>query len=351
MRVHDVRDVRRTAAKALTQGAQVVRRSTVEWKVSGNCTEPVMVTLTGRPGRKPGAPVWRYSADQFASSDPRFWATALPLAKTQVVRDAANNPIWMDIEARCRKCPACLRARARMWTERAIAELRAASRSWMGSLTLSADQQHLMMCRASTRLKNGAVRWSSLTEDEQLAERHREISREITLWIKRVRKRSCARLRFFIVMERHKSGLPHYHLLVHEGAVPVGKRVLQEEWPLGFSNFKLVEMESGAQSRTARYVAKYLTKANEARVRASVGYGNPPWGIVAPQRESMTHPKFFSGRLINGKMDRSAAQITERARRSEAGSPCETGNVPAGEADGPATGTQTRSAAPSSVAT
>lgn len=275
MRVHDVRDLRATALRVLDQGALISRRSTVEWDVSGNCQNAKLVTLTGRPARKEEAPTWRYGESEFPTTDPRFWATYAPERKQHVVRDEHNNPLWLDFTVRCRKCDKCLAARSRLWTERAIAETRFASRTWMGTLTLSPEQHYVMECRASHRLKSGAVVWSSLNEDDQLGERHREISREITLWLKRVRQASNAKLRFLLVMERHKTGLPHYHCLIHEGAIPVVKRVLSDQWKLGFSKFKLVEQEAGSLQRASYYVAKYLTKAANARVRASVGYGNP----------------------------------------------------------------------------
>lgn len=351
MRVHDARDLRATAAKALSQGAKVARRSTVEWNVSGNCTDSKMITLTGRNPRRVGAPVWRHPPDRYAVSDRRFWQTCSPERKHQVVRGTANNPIWIDIEARCRKCAACLRARARMWTERAIAECRQAGRTWMGTLTLSPHQHHLMMCRASHRLKQSVVRWSSLSAEEQLSERHKEISKEITLWLKRVRKNSHAVLRFLLVMEQHKNGLPHYHVLIHEGAVPVVKRVLEGEWKLGFSKFKLVEQEARALQRSARYVAKYLTKANEARVRASVGYGNPPWGIADRREKRRPTTKKISeaGLTENVTIYSGSKTPTEQGGQSEPGPvTTETGTVPAWPCA--SAGTQTCEAAPATLA-
>lgn len=272
-RIHDVRDLRATAARALENGATVARRSTVKWNVSGSCSNSVNITLTGRPGRRASAPTWRYPAGKHPPSDRRFWATYSPERKHQVVSETSNNPLWLDIEARCRRCPQCLAARARLWRERMEYETRLASRTWLGTLTLSAQAHHLMMCRASTRLRRSAVCWDRLTETEQLIERHSEISKEITLWLKRVRSQSEADIRLICVMERHKTGLPHYHLLIHEGAAPVVKRVLQSQWKLGFTNFKLIEAEATAHAKACRYVAKYLMKSAEARVRASVRYG------------------------------------------------------------------------------
>lgn len=93
---------------------------------------------------------------------------------------------------------------------------------------------------------------------------------EITKYLKRVRKKSGAPLRYILVAEAHKSGLPHYHMLIHEcdPSRQVRHKDLTAAWSWGFTRFKLVET-----SNTAWYVCKYLSKAQLARVRASVRYG------------------------------------------------------------------------------
>lgn len=186
----------------------------------------------------------------------------------------------VEIDVRCRRCDNCLRHRARLWRARAIAETDHAARTWFGTLTLSPDAHYRALCAADLRLRRQGVTFGSLTSSEQFLERHREISREITLWLKRVRKESDAKIRYLLVCEAHKSGLPHYHILIHEcdEAKPVRVRTLQGQWRQGFSSFKLVDRHA------APYVTKYLSKALLARVRASGAYGkSPPLGI-GPQR-------------------------------------------------------------------
>lgn len=280
--VKDIRDVRAVASKALDHGATVTRRSTVSWDCSGVCLDPVTITLTGRNARRPGGIEWREpDPSKYATTDPRFWQTCHRSEKHQIVSGTRNNPLWVDITAPCRKCEKCRDKRRRLWRARAIAEIRASSRTWFGTLTLSPEQHYLMQCRAHRRLKLGAVKWSSLHQDDQLIEEHREVSIEITLWLKRVREQSKAALRILCVMEPHKSGLPHYHVLIHEAATPVVKSVLKSQWAaMGFSRWKLIPSEASEQQRAASYVAKYLMKTTRARVRASVDYGNPLKGIA-----------------------------------------------------------------------
>ena len=101
-----------------------------------------------------------------------------------------------------------------------------------------------------------------------MAWRHREISVEITLMLKRMRKAGM-QFRYCIVMEAHASGLPHYHLLLHEFGDQISHAKLTPLWVFGFSRWKLAEDNRHASV----YAAKYLSKNSEARVRASLYYG------------------------------------------------------------------------------
>jgi len=80
----------------------------------------------------------------------------------------------------------CLRASE--WTSRAISEVRDAARTWFGSLKLSTESQHLMVSRARQRLWSGGTDFDMLSPNDQFTERMREIGREVTLYLKRVRK-------------------------------------------------------------------------------------------------------------------------------------------------------------------
>ena len=97
-----------------------------------------------------------------------------------------------------------------------------------------------------------------------------EVGREVTRYLKRVRKESGARVRYLLVAERHKSGQPHLHIMVHEADQerPVRYATLANQWKLGFVHFKLAQ-----DTKTAAYVCKYISKALLARVRASLRYG------------------------------------------------------------------------------
>lgn len=127
-----------------------------------------------------------------------------------------------------------------------------------------------MVSRARQRLWSGGTDFDALSPHEQFMERMTEIGREVTLYLKRVRKESGARVRYLLVAEAHKTGLPHLHILVHEASPdkPVRHKTLEGQWKLGFTRFKLAH-----DVKTASYVCKYISKALLARVRASLRYG------------------------------------------------------------------------------
>lgn len=146
-----------------------------------------------------------------------------------------------------------------------------ATRTWFGTLTLRPELQHRAKLEAAVYVKRrGIGDFEAMSEKEQFSARHRIVSQWLTKYIKRVRKSSGAPLRYLLVAEAHQSGLPHYHMLVHESSPehPVTERVLRLKWTLGFSRWSL------ANEKSAAYVCKYLTKTAMARVRASRGYGS-----------------------------------------------------------------------------
>lgn len=181
----------------------------------------------------------------------------------------------------CRQCPNCLERRRRHWRERIVKELRQADRSWFGTLTVEPEQQFLASLRAERDCLRRGVPWRELNEKQRFAAVVKALAPELTLWIKRVRKNSGAHIRYCLVAESHKSGLPHFHVVIHHRVVPVRYKTLKEAWRLGFSDFKLVE----ENHNVARYLAKYLAKALGSRVRASARYGSNDLDLSPNGRE------------------------------------------------------------------
>lgn len=92
---------------------------------------------------------------------------------------------------------------------------------------------------------------------------------------KRLRKAGLS-FRYFAVVERHKSGQPHLHFVLHESDDKILKRILQAYWPWGHSNVSIVggnAKNAAAPDKAAWYVVKYLSKSYQARQWVSLGYG------------------------------------------------------------------------------
>lgn len=184
--------------------------------------------------------------------------------------EAQRQRRYGDMLVRCRKCLKCLEHRSTVWAARACAELAVAQRTWFGTLTLSPEAQECAYWEARKRYRTGGSKdFDALPEAEQFAARHRVINDDLTRYLKRVRKESAASLRYLLVVEAHKTGLPHYHMLLHERLGQVRKRTLDSQWISGFTRWRLVE----PGVTPAFYVSKYLAKSALARVRASRLYG------------------------------------------------------------------------------
>lgn len=221
---------------------------TYEWDISGRCERPV----------------------------PRELYAAPPAAdKTRMIEVTTGTPkpLRLIMFVKCRKCESCMKARGLHWKLRAEKEISLSARTWFGTLTLgpSEHQGVLNQARAHARARL-AVDFDTLSPEEQFRRSHKISGALVTKYLKRVRKESSGPLRHMIIAERHKSGLIHYHGLVHEmfPGLGVTERLLRTKWTHGFSKWNVVQ----DQKKPAAYVTKYLTKSSLVRVRASKNYGS-----------------------------------------------------------------------------
>lgn len=182
-----------------------------------------------------------------------------------------QKKVFTEVKSRCRKCDACLRHRRRLWSARASDELKAAHRTWFATLTVNPHNRFLSMLHASSTAEAaGHGGWNEMTAQNQFRYLVKNINLDVDRYLKRVRKHGS--LRYLLVSEAHKDGFPHFHALIHEAGVQLTKRVLESNWRLGYSQFRLVD---SADPRSAFYVCKYLSKDAQTRVRASRQYGRP----------------------------------------------------------------------------
>lgn len=179
------------------------------------------------------------------------------------------------------------------WTE-FTAEM--GGRTWFGTLTVAPEWQRDAVAAAFAKWADSTGRSSAEWWDEpQCDERFRLVRDEMVGWVQRYWKRlrtgvkRCERcypakprkksgewdhppaaFKYYLVFERHRSGLPHIHWLLHETGDPILLKQLECAWPHGFTKVKLVK--GNDIRRAAFYVSKYLGKAVQARQIASTGY-------------------------------------------------------------------------------
>jgi hypothetical protein len=230
-------DLRRRARRALSAGAESITPTFIKWDVASGCENSISMEYFCLP-----------------------WA------------DRPGSGLTLLMEVKCRKCGTCLRQRGHHWRLRCQTEFQNSQRTWFVTLTLRPDEQFKALSAARKRASARGEDYESMTPQRQFQGRVSAISPAITRWMKRVRKNSGAKLRYCIVSEAHKSGDPHFHVLLHEcpSSPPVLHRHLTS-WKLGFVNAKLAN-----DANAAAYVTKYLSKSMLSRVRASILYGKSP---------------------------------------------------------------------------
>ncbi len=242
MRFQHLKRWQLTAQEAMIAGAPRASFLTHQWDVSGNCESPVHREYYG--------------------------AEPLGLSPDGTRLKGRGPQMTIEFQARCRGCLNCLKARAAHWRYKCLAEFSSAPRTWFGTLTFRPEEVYRAKCAANLRLIGTSTQWDELEEAEAFRFMAHEMGKEVTRYLKRLRKRG-ANLRYCLVAEAHKSGVPHFHMLVHEGSdlTPVRHKTLVDCWTAGFCVWKL------ADDRSPYYVTKYLTKSMRARIRASLDYG------------------------------------------------------------------------------
>lgn len=274
----------------------------MEANFSGGCENPTFITLTaGRSVHQApeGAQaisgrLWRQSAlgDAWHVYEP-------PLLSGERERR------YIDMVVPCRTaCRACLRKRRHryqsMMSRGMLYAIMRGGRAWFGSLTMAPGFRPRVEAEAlaAMRTMHGAeVCWHSLPPFERDAFRSRAFNAYLVRWWDRIKKALPPEQRqsvhLYKVIEWHKDGFPHAHVVIVENdpETSLPHALLESEWRLvlpgkravrvtlngvsrvykdtahrlGFTKFKLVETGEGtgekAIRRSAAYVAKYLGKA------------------------------------------------------------------------------------------
>lgn len=244
------------AAKALVSGG--VREPgthRIQWNIAGRCVRPPVVDL----------------------------------AATEAHRlDEVDRFAWITLQVPCRKCAQCLKSRSRLWAARGTLEILTWPRNYLVTITLSPEEHLRALYRAIERLEREGVKWDTLSGDRQWAYRCAEVGRMHKLYLKRVRFEMDRTIRYMVVAEAHKTGLPHLHMLFHECESFTADAwdtacVLKSQWPYGHVDVSGL----GQDPKAAWYATKYLHKSGLARVRASQEYGELPGTAEAPREAKL----------------------------------------------------------------
>lgn len=259
---------RRLADRALQKGADRVSLTTVEWDIAGSCDDPRLVSVCGRPEPKQKSRYqWKF--------DPLYAAKRLKLhieqSKDARIMTSETLPIFVDLHTKCRKCETCMKEKRGKWVARMRREILASERTWMATMTIKPEKHYEYRLQCIERLRKLGTNFDSLSDAEQHKELVRTIGADITKYFKLLRTCTKATIRYVLVAERHKSGLPHFHALIHDCDPNrlIKKAELERYWRHGFTKFKLVENADKASF----YVTKYIAKDLATRIRSSIKYG------------------------------------------------------------------------------
>lgn len=211
----------------------------LEWGIQGSCSSPVVFD---------------------------YWSTA----------KGGDQYRCVTMCVRCRQCSDCLSFRSWLWETRAEREVARSRATLFGTLTVGPEVHLRVWYSVLERAREEGVEPSKLTDRDVFALRCAELGKEITDFQKRVRKQVPYPLRFMWVAEPHKSGLPHFHCLVHVGGVSpdfdqyLVYIAMKQQWTFGHSDFSGLDRDDVS---SITYACKYLAKQSLARVRASLRYG------------------------------------------------------------------------------
>lgn len=281
----------RLILSALENGGQQTAVNTFRWDISSGCPSPYEREIFARPEPRSQTVV-------SAELQKLMWPSKGPFkdiiledrpvggkGRRYITVDGRKNTVLrLDLLTPCRRCDHCRSRRRNLWVMRAKAEIDFAPRTWFGTFTLRPDEQFRTLTIARQKLARQGIDFDTLDFGDQFREHAAVAFREVTTYLKRVRKHYGPKsLRYLWVCEAHKTGLPHFHALLHETDTdrPLRHDVLTSQWKLGFSQLRLASDKS-----PSFYVAKYLAKDLATRVRASQGYGH---GLVMSEPEGGTY--------------------------------------------------------------
>ena len=215
------------------------------------CYHPLKAFVLGEKDGKRLLKVTSYEVDHLERSGDGFAYMRSPPT-------GRFGDITEFVEIPCGKCSGCRLQRSREWANRCMLELEYHKSSYF--VTLTYDECHVPIHYYSDPATGEALPSMSL------------VKRDFQLFMKRLRKKFGAGIRFFASGEYGSETFrPHYHAIIFglelhdlvpykrsaQGFQYFNSASLQEVWPYGFAVVAPVTWETCAY--TARYVMKKLT--------------------------------------------------------------------------------------------
>ena len=151
-------------------------------------------------------------------SVPRLRYIRTPI-RVQLCRNPQWNPWALRVVPCGKHCEVCQSKRAREWRRRITDEINRTERTWFFTLT-----------------------YRELPQAEGFKSTDRQITRDVQRWFKRLRANNPDTVyRYFYVIEYGpKTDRPHVHGFLHVYGPARTKRIVGQDWNLGFTKFHLL---------------------------------------------------------------------------------------------------------------
>lgn len=240
------------ATRAIESGATFVGPTELSWNLSAACTEPFSIVMQGRMPQ--------------SRNFPGLNKVGIPL-RTDIYAEYSARPWEVQMLVPCRKCTACRKSKARLWSNRIWNEWNSAKEEKRKVIFLTLTVKPSVYLSWITEALADARRRAAIvpTDDpiDQLGEREKGLVRkfnyEFKTYVKRLRETGKMQFRYMRVYEYQKQRrVLHVHALLFETLASERSltcRACQNAWSSrGFARAKLCNEPPSA------YLTKYVLK-------------------------------------------------------------------------------------------
>lgn len=201
----------------------------------------------------------------------------------------------VNMQVPCRKCAKCAYMRSRMYEEKIKNDIMSARsegiNSYFVTLTFTVGKRAALWKQSVAMSGDGHV-------TKRL--RAKPVVAEVATFVRRLRDRNKrlndVKLRYISVIEYHKSGDPHVHMVI-SGKLN-SKVIRAARWKGGYLHIRRIPKEAGAESDMANYVSKYIAKDCDALVTSSKHYGCSPFRYNSKHAQASCQARYDENELV-----------------------------------------------------